>query len=281
MGELNGMVAVATGGSRGFGRAAVELFAREGASVAICARTPKPLEDAAREVASRYGVKVFSQPMDILDGGSVEAFARAVGEEFGRVDILVNNAGESSQRALDGVSWPVNAVDSPGQELPPGRFENMQDQEFRDAFEQKCLGMIRVTRAFLPLIRKSEAGSIVNITSIKGQQPPPRVVTSGIAWAASMNFSKSLSFELAAENIRVNVVSVGGILTPQMEAGRRRWAPEKTLDEFLAKRIQNIPLKRLGTSEEVAEAILFLGSRRSAYITGHILSIDGGGLRGL
>jgi NAD(P)-dependent dehydrogenase (short-subunit alcohol dehydrogenase family) len=281
MGELTGLVAVVTGGSRGFGRAAAEAFAREGASVAICARTPGPLAEAAREIAARHGVEVFHKPMDILDPASVEAFAEAVGAELGGADILVNNAGESSQRALDGVSWPVNAVDSPGQELPPGRFEKMQDHEFREAFEQKCLGMIRVTRSFLPMLRRSGAASIVNITSIKGQQPPPRVVTSGIAWAAAMNFSKGLSLELAGDRIRVNIVSVGGILTPQMEAGRQRWAPEKTLDEFLAKRVQNIPLKRLGTSEEVAEAILFLGSPRSAYVTGQILSIDGGGLRGL
>ena len=281
MRELNGMVAVVTGGSRGFGRAAAELFAREGASVAICARTLGPLEEAANEIAARHSVEVLARPMDILDSNSVEEFAKVVADAFGRVDILVNNAGESSQRALDGVTWPVNAVDSPGQDLPPGRFEAMQDHEFRDAFEQKCLGMIRVTRAFLPLIRKSDAGSIVNITSIKGQQPPPRVVTSGVAWAASMNFSKGLSFELASDNIRVNVVSVGGILTPQMEAGRQRWAPEKSLDQFLSRRVQNIPLKRLGTSEEVAEAIVFLGSPRSAYITGQILSVDGGGLRGL
>ena len=87
--------------------------------------------------------------------------------------------------------------------------------------------MIRVTRAFLPALRRSKNASIINITSIKGTQPPPRVVTSGIAWAAAMNFSKGLSFELAPNKIRVNVVSVGGILTPQMEAGRQRWAPEK------------------------------------------------------
>jgi 3-oxoacyl-[acyl-carrier protein] reductase len=193
----------------------------------------------------------------------------------------VNNAGESSQRAVDGVHWQVNSVDSPGQDLPSGRFEAMSDQEFRDAFEQKCLGMIRVTRAFLPAMRKSGNASVVNVTSIKGIQPPPRVVTSGIAWAAAMNFSKALSFELASEGIRVNVVSVGGIMTPQMEAGRKRWAPEKTLDEFLAKRVANIPLKRLGSSEEVADAIVYFARPGSGYVTGQVMAVDGGGLRSL
>jgi 3-oxoacyl-[acyl-carrier protein] reductase len=105
------------------------------------------------------------------------------------------------------------------------------------------------------------------------------VVTSGVAWAAALNLSKGLSLELAAEGIRVNVVSVGGILTGQMEAGRRKWAPEKSLEAFLAPRVANIPLKRLGTIEEVAQAILFLAAPGSSYVTGQCLCVDGGGVR--
>ncbi len=281
MGELAGLVAVVTGGSRGFGRATAERFLHAGASVAICSRTSESLQKAAKELSSVSGKPVFAMPADILDNDSVQRFAGAVDSRLGGVDILVNNAGESSQRALDGVTWPVNSVDSPGQDLPEGRFERMSDQEFREAFEQKCLGMIRVTRAFLPALRRSKNASIINITSIKGTQPPPRVVTSGIAWAAAMNFSKGLSFELAPNKIRVNVVSVGGILTPQMEAGRQRWAPEKSLDEFLAKRVANVPLKRLGTSEEVADAIFYFARPASAYVTGQMLAVDGGGLRSM
>lgn len=280
MRELEGKVAVVTGGSRGIGLATAKLFAEAGAAVAICGRTAETLRAAAEDLG-KSGATTFHGTADILDRASVDAFIGAVGEKFGKIDILVNNAGESSQRALDGVKWPVNAVDSVGQKLPERRFELMGDDEFREAIEQKLMGMLRVTRAALPWLRKSGAGSIVNITSIKGKQPPPRIVSSGVAWAAALNLSKGLSLELAAENIRVNVVSVGGILTPQMEAGRRRWAPEKSLDEFLAPRVANIPLMRLGTSEEVAEAIYFLGSPRSSYITGQFLAVDGGGLRSI
>jgi len=127
--------------------------------------------------------------------------------------------------------------------------------------------------------RSGAGGSIVNVTSIKGKQPPPRVVTSGVVWAAAMNLSKGLSLELAEDGIRVNVVSVGGIMTEQMEAGRKKWAPEKTLEAFLAPRVANIPLKRLGTVEEVAQAIFYLGAPLSSYITGQCLAVDGGGLR--
>ena len=281
MGTLDGKVAVITGGSRGIGGVTAELFAREGAALALCGRTQATLDAAAKEIAGQCGARVFTQIADIMDNGSVARFAQAVQREFGRADILVNNAGESSQRAVDGINWPVNAVDAPGQKLPAGRFEKITDEEWREALEQKVLGMIRVTRAFLPALRKGRGASIVNITSIKGRQPPPRVVTSGVAWAASMNFSKGLSLELAGDGIRVNVVSVGGILTGQMEAGRRKWAPEKSLEEFLAPRVMNIPLQRLGTIEEVAHAILFLASPQAGYITGQCLSVDGGGLRAI
>jgi NAD(P)-dependent dehydrogenase (short-subunit alcohol dehydrogenase family) len=279
MGILDGKVAVITGGSRGIGRVTAELFAQEGAALALCGRTRETLDAAAKEIAGRHGTRVFVQTADIMDNASVGRFAQAVEREFGRADALVNNAGESSQRAVDGINWPVNAVDSPGQKLPAGRFEKITDEEWREALEQKVLGMIRVTRAFLPMLRKGRGASIINITSIKGRQPPPRVVTSGVAWAASMNFSKGLSLELAGDDIRVNVVAVGGILTGQMEAGRKKWAPEKSLEEFLAPRVMNIPLQRLGTIDEVAQAILFLASPNSSYITGQCLSVDGGGVR--
>jgi 3-oxoacyl-[acyl-carrier protein] reductase len=96
-----------------------------------------------------------------------------------------------------------------------------------------------------------------------------------------MNLSKGLSLELASDNIRVNVVSVGGIMTGQMEAGRQKWAPEKSLAAFLSPRVANIPLQRLGTVEEVAQAIYFLASPLSSYVTGQCLAVDGGGLRSI
>ncbi len=281
MGILTGKVAVITGGSRGIGRCAAELFAREGAAIALCGRTEKTLKAAADELKAAHGVKVLWQCADIMDDTSVKNFIAKVGAETGRIDMLVNNAGESSQREVNGLNWPVNAVDAVGQPLPKGRFENISDEEWRGALEQKVLGMIRVIRAALPLLRVAGGGSIVNVTSIKGRQPPPRVVTSGVAWAAAMNLSKGLSLELAGDNIRVNVVSVGGIMTEQMEAGRQKWAPEKTLEAFLAPRVANIPLQRLGSVEEVAQTIYFLASPLSGYVTGQCIAVDGGGLRSI
>lgn len=279
MRTLEGKVVVITGGSRGIGRATAELCAAAGASLALCGRTEKTLAAASETIGKTYSVPVLAHVADILSGDSVERFIDAVGDRYGKIDVLVNNAGESSQREVNGLNWPVNAVDAVMQPLPNGRFESITDDEWRGALEQKLLGMIRVTRAALPLMRREGGGSIVNITSIKGKQPPPRVVTSGVAWAAAMNLSKGLSLELAADGIRVNVVSVGGIMTEQMEAGRKKWAPEKSLEAFLAPRVANIPLGRLGTMEEVAHAIFYLATPFSSYITGQCLAVDGGGLR--
>jgi len=274
-------VVAITGGSRGIGLAAARLFASQGAALALCARGDAALQEAAVSLREAHGIPVLARSADILDTDSVDAFIGAAATRYGRIDVLVNNAGESSQRDVDGVHWPVNAVDAVGQPLPPGRFESIGDEEWRAALEQKLLGMVRVVRAALPAMRNAGGGSIVNIASIKGRQPPPRVVTSGVAWAAAMNLSKALSLELADSAIRVNMVGVGGILTAQMEAGRARWAPDKTLEAFLAPRAANIPLKRLGTMDEVAQAIFFLASPLSSYITGQCLAVDGGGLRSI
>lgn len=279
MGELDGRVAIVTGASRGIGKMTAETFARQGANLAICARTAGPLEEAAEDLRQRFGVTVVAAPADILEDDSVRDFVAKTRSDLGRIDLLVNNAGESTQRNVDGVAWPVNTVDSVGQQLPRGRFEEIADTEYFTAFNQKILGMVRFVRASLPHLREADGGSIVNVSSIKGIQPTPRVTLSGVAWAAALNLTKSLSFELAGDNIRVNAISVGGIMTPQMEAGRQKWAPEKSLDEFLAPRVANIAMKRLGTVEEVAELIYFLSSPKASYITGQCVAVDGGGVR--
>lgn len=280
MGKLDGKVAIITGGTRGIGRATAELFASEGGNLALCARSQDALDQTARELIERYGIKVHASSADILDRAAMERFVNAAGAEFGRIDVLVNNAGGSEQRAAAGSRQQVYAVDPIAGPLPAGRFESMGDEEFINAFNQKVLALVYAMRAVLPWMRKAGGGAIVNVVSMKGRQPPPRVVSSSVAAAAAMTLSKSLSLELAAENIRVNVVALESILTSQTEKSRQRWAPGKTMEEFLAPRNANIPMHRLGTPEEVAHAIYCLCAPRGAYITGQILSVDGGGLRG-
>jgi NAD(P)-dependent dehydrogenase (short-subunit alcohol dehydrogenase family) len=279
MGKLDGTVAVITGGTRGIGRATAEMFAAEGARLAICARSEGGIEETRRELSARYGADVWGRAVDILDAAALQAFVHAAGERFSKLDILVNNAGGSEQRAAQGSVKQVYAVDPVSGDLPAGRFESMSDDEFLKAFDQKVLALVRAMRAALPWMRKAGGGSIVNVVSMKGKQPPPRVVSSGVAAAAAMNLSKALSLELAEEKIRVNVVALESIITSQTEKSRARWAPDKTMDEFLAPRNANIPMHRLGTAEEVAHAILSFAAPLGAYMTGQVLCVDGGGLR--
>lgn len=280
MGKMNGMVALITGGTRGIGRATAQMFASEGATIAICSRSQDALDQTARDISDRYGVKVIAKAADILDRASVEALIAEIGNTAGKIDVLVNNAGGSEQRAASGSRKQVYAVDAISGDLPPGRFEEMSDEEFVNAFNQKVLALIYAMRAVLPWMRKAGGGAIVNVVSMKGKQPPPRVVSSSVAAAAAMNLSKGLSLELADQNIRVNVVALESIITSQTEKSRARWAPDKTMAEFLAPRNANIPMHRLGTSDEVAHAIYCLCAPLGAYITGQVLCVDGGGLRG-
>lgn len=278
--SLQGQVAIITGATRGIGRATAELFAAEGAALALCSRDQRALDDTAQALASAYDTKVLGVAADILDPRAMKAFVDAAGQRFGRIDILVNNAGGSEQRQASGSRQQVYAVDPlGGAPLPPGRFEEMADEEFLNAFNQKVLALVSTMKAAIPWMRKHRNGSIINVVSMKGKQPPPRVVSSSVAAAAAMNLSKALSFELADDGIRVNVIALESIVTSQTEKSRARWAPDKTMEEFLAPRNVHIPMHRLGKPEEVAHAILCFAAPLGAYITGQVLCVDGGGLR--
>ena len=170
MGTMNGQVAIITGGTRGIGRATAELFAREGATLAMCARNQDALNETAREITSAHGVKVFGMVADILDSTAMVGFVRQVAERFGRVDVLVNNAGGSEQRAAAGSRQQVYAVDpTDGANLPPGRFEEMSDDEFLNAFRQKVLALAVTMRAVLPLMKRQKGGFIINVVSKIGR----------------------------------------------------------------------------------------------------------------
>lgn len=280
MKSLDGQVAIITGGTRGIGRATAELFAAQGATLALCARSQEALDETAKQIGGAHGTKVFGLAADILDGAAMADFVKQVAARFGRVDVLVNNAGGSEQRQASGSRYQVYAVDPiDGKTLPPGRFEEMSDDEFLNAFRQKVLALGFTMRAVLPFMKKQKSGSIINVVSMKGKQPPPRVVSSSVAAAAAMNLSKALSMEVAEYGIRVNVVALESIVTSQTEKSRQRWAADKTMEEFLAPRNANIPMRRLGTADEVAHSIYCLAAPLGAYITGQVLCVDGGGLR--
>jgi NAD(P)-dependent dehydrogenase (short-subunit alcohol dehydrogenase family) len=256
--ELAGRVVVVTGGTSGIGRSAVERFLEEGASVAFCARDAQRVGAVTAELARTAPDRVLGVVADVLDSAQLDAFAAAVEQRFGGVDVLVHNAGKSRMTPLD----------------------KLADADWTEELELKFFGLLRPTRAFLPLLRKSDAASMVYVSSLLAKQPEARLVSTSAARAGALNLAKTMSFEFAP-SIRVNSVLLGVIDTGQWEArlAARRAAGETIeRDAYISElaRERGIPLGRIGRPEEVAAAIAFLASPLCGFMTGTVVEISGG-----
>lgn len=245
---LRDKVVLLTGGSAGIGKAAARLFAEEGAHVVIASRTAKALEQAAKELREDTGAKVEPVVCDIRDPGSIDALLARAAQLFGGLDVIVNNAGAAL----------------------PKPYEAASDQDWHDALGYKLLGYVHTAVKALPYLRARGGGRIVNVTGTAGREPNPWTTSTGIVNAGLGNFTKTLSSQVAKDNILVNAVSPGPIDTGRwtgITGGQR-----KTADNLIAQ----VPLQRLGRAEEVAAAIVFLASSRASFITGASLTVDGG-----
>jgi 3-oxoacyl-[acyl-carrier protein] reductase len=248
---LKGKVAAITGGTEGIGRATALRFAREGAKVAICARSPEPLQRTADEL-EKLGSEGLAVAADAARAEDVERFINAVIQRFGRIDILVNNAGTSMARTFDAVA----------------------DMDWQADIDLKLFGAIRCTRFAIPHMKRQGAGRIINITTVGGKQPAAGSMPTSVTRAAGLALTKALSKELAPHNILVNTVCIGKIKSGQHE---RRYAREGiSAEEYYARVARDIPLKRVGEAEEVAKVIAFLASDAASYVTGSSLNLDGG-----
>jgi NAD(P)-dependent dehydrogenase (short-subunit alcohol dehydrogenase family) len=255
---LKGKVAIITGGSDGIGKAAAASMAREGAKVAIAARTASKLEEAAADIrAQARGGDVMAVPTDVRDEAQVKRLVDQVVGKWGRVDILVNNAGTSSAH----------------------KFENLTNEVFSEDFQLKVYGAIYCVRAVLPHLKRQKSGSIVNITTPGGKAAAPGSNPTSMARAAGISMTKSLSKEFAPDNIRVNTVCIGLIKSGQHRTraeARQKQDPSHTLDKHWAELAKTVPIGRVGEAEEAGDLIAFLASDRAAYITGTAVNIDGG-----
>ena len=251
---LKNRVALVTGGSEGIGRATAGLLAGEGSRVAICARRPDVLEAAAEEIRRNTEAEVLAVPTDLRDGDSVDNLIATVNDAWGGVDVLVNNAGISSA-------------------MP---FEQLTDDALLADMQLKLFGWMRTIRGVLPHMKEQRWGRIINLTAIAAKAPAAGSYPSSVSRAAGIALTKALSKELAPHNILVNTVLIGLIKAGQHE---HRWEANpngQTLEERYAEMGKNVPLGRVGESEEAANLITFLASERASFITGVAINMDGG-----
>ena len=248
---LKGKVAIITGGSEGIGKATALRLAQEGAKVAICSRRAEMVDRAVDEI-QRAGGEAFGAAADMSKADDIERFVKAVATRFGRIDILVNNAGTSKR----------------------GDFLELDDAVWNADYELKVLGAIRCARLVVPYMRKQRGGRIVNVTNVGAKQPGGGSMPTTISRAAGLALTKALSKEYAPDNILVNTVCIGKIKSGQHE--RRRVKSGENAEEFYAKVGKDIPLGRIGETDEAANVIMFLASNMASYVTGTSINIDGG-----
>lgn len=237
--------ALVTGGSSGIGRAVAESLARDGCDVGILYLGDPEEADPVRECIESLGQKAWVSVADVSDASQAAAAVEDCAAVLGGLDILVNNAGIFR----DQVIW------------------KMTDEQWQDVIDIDLTGVFNMSRAAAPMMRAANYGSIVNISSINGMRGKFGQTNYAAAKAGVIGFTKALAKELARSTVTVNAVAPGMIQTPILDA---------MPPEALAKATEEILIGRIGTPEDIAEAVCFLCSDRARFITGEVLRVDGG-----
>jgi len=253
---LTGKVALVGGASRGIGRATALALAREGASVALFARSADELNRAAADVRDATGASTLALPTDVTSAGDCERAIYETIVRLGGLDVLVTNMGGPPYRST----------------LPDGEVD------WRQAWELVTLSVIRLCQLAVPHMRARGGGSIIIITTTAVHQLIPGVALSGVSRLATTGFANYLASELAPHGIRVNTLLPGWIATQRVIDLAEGEAEERgvPLDQVYAEQTEAIPLGRFGEPEEIADAVSWLASDRASYVTGINLRVDGG-----
>ena len=248
--NLQGKVAVVTGGSRGIGRRIAQRFAEEGCHLGICARGKEEVERAASELRG-LGVEAFSYAGDITEAEVAENFVNGAADALGGIDILVANVGGSSGGRK--------------------RMADATDEDWLRTFQLNLFHAVRCTRLALPHFSKRGGGAVTIISSISGRIAGgyPQY---GAAKAAEIHLAGELAIQLAPENVRVNAVCPGSIIWEGGGWDRARSSRPQEFEEFLSR---EFPGGRLGSPEEVADVVVFLSSERAGWINGALIPVDG------
>lgn len=238
-------LAIITGGARGIGKQIALTFAKEGYNIAINYRTEnEDLKNTKKEIEEN-NVKCFTFQGDVTNFKDCEQFVKQIVEEFGNIDVLVNNAGITRDTLL----------------------MRMKEEDFKQVIDTNLIGTFNVTKNVISYMMKARSGRIINISSVVGISGNAGQTNYAASKAGIIGFTKSLAKEVASRNITVNVVAPGFIETQMTDVLK------EDIKEEIAKKI---PLKRMGTPQDVANVVKFLASSDSSYITGQVINIDGG-----
>ncbi|MEI6890684.1 MAG: SDR family oxidoreductase [Pontiella sp.] len=253
---LKGKVAMVAASSKGLGFGIACELAREGALVSIGARTESEVFDAAEKIAEETGAEVLANVLDATDSDSIIQWVENTTNAFGGVDKLVVNAGGP----------------------PAGKFDAFEDADWQAAFELTLMSSVRMIRSVLPLMRDAGGGSILSITSVSVKEPIDFLLLSNVMRSGVTSLAKSLSKQLAPENIRVNNLMPGRIDTDRVRSldAMNAAARELAVEDIKAASELGIPLGRYGTIEEFGKIGAFLLSDAASYITGQTIAVDGG-----
>jgi 3-oxoacyl-[acyl-carrier protein] reductase len=244
MSQLANQIAVVTGAGRGIGRAIALKFARAGADVVCISRTEANAEKVADEVRSA-GRRSWAIALDVSDAGAVNATVEKVVEETGRIDVLVNNAGVTRD----------------------GLLMRMTDEEWDTVLGTNLRGAFLMTRALVRVFIRQRSGRIINVSSVSGLAGNAGQSNYAASKAGLIGFTKSVARELATRKITVNVVAPGFIETDMTGV---------LSDTIRQETLKRIPMNQFGQPDDIAEAVLFLAGPGGRYITGQVLTVDGG-----
>lgn len=250
---LSGRTALVTGASKGIGRAIAEGLAAEGVHLHIVARTEKDLEAAGEAVRARWNVNVIAHPADLSDGDTCRRVAAVAGD----VDILINNAGA----------------------IPGGDILAVDEQRWREAWDLKVFGFINLARAVYPRMKDRGGGVMINIIGLGGETMDGGYIAGAAGNASLMAFTRALGAKTFDEKIRVVGINPGMVATHRMRTlfetrAEREHGDRSRWQEYL----KHLPQGRPAEPREIADAAVFLASDRASYISGTVVTIDGGTL---
>jgi 3-oxoacyl-[acyl-carrier protein] reductase len=259
--KLKNKIAVVAAASQGLGKASAMALAQEGAKVVVCSRREKEIREAADEIKKKTGSVVIPVVADVTKPDDIKKLVSETVNRLGAIHILVNNAGGP----------------------PTGAIESLTDEEWQKGHELTLMSVIRTTREVLPLMIKQQWGRIITIVSIVAKQPINELLISSVIRPGIFGLTKVLANLHAKDNITINSVSPGHILTKRQEELSVSRSKQRgvTVEEYFKQAIREIPAGRLGMPEEIGDVVAFLASEQASYINGTNLLVDGGAAKGI